>query len=46
MKKLFVLLLSVLLISFCLLSAQAATADAMIVISENATDTEKYAARV
>ncbi|MBQ6863930.1 MAG: DUF4838 domain-containing protein [Clostridia bacterium] len=46
MKKMFALLLSILLFSSCLLIAQAAVApaEAVIVISENATDTEKYAA--
>lgn len=46
MKKLLVLLLSVLMFSFCLLSAQAAVlpADAVIVIGENASETDTYAA--
>ena len=48
MKKLFVVLLSVLLFSSCLLGVQAAVSpsDAVIVIAENATDTEKYAAQM
>lgn len=46
MKKLLVVLLSVLMFSFCLLSAQAAVlpAEAVIVIGENASETDKYAA--
>ncbi len=46
MKKLLVVLLSVLMFSFCLLSAQASTlpAEAVIVIGENASETDKYAA--
>ncbi len=48
MKKLLVVLLSILLFSSCLLVSHAAVVptDAVIVISENATDTEKYAARM
>lgn len=46
MKKLFILLLSTLLFSFCLLSAQAASIpeSAAIVTGEQASETEKYAA--
>ena len=48
MKKLLVLLLSVLMFSFCLLSAQAATLPdtAVIVIGENASETDTYAAQM
>ncbi len=48
MKKLLVILLSVLMFSFCLLSAQAAVlpADAVIVIGENASETDTYAAQM
>ncbi len=48
MKKLLVILLSVILFSFCLLCAQAATLPdtSVIVVSENASETDKYAAQM
>lgn len=48
MKKLLAILLSVLLFSFCFLSVQAASlpTDAVIVVSENASDTDNYAAKM
>ncbi len=48
MKKLLVIFFSILLLSLCIISAQASAipSDAVIVVAENAADTEKYAAQM